>query len=272
MAQAPGHDLDRLRAKQVAYGIDGIRPHVRHRPGPEAMLGPVVGLGDMLREGGGEQPGAAQPAGADQADRLQRRGLEVQPISDQQLRAGRLGGGGDGAAVVLAGGHRLFQQDMQPGLQGGDGELAVLPVRQGHVEGVELAAFDRRMISVVMVGVGDAVALAQGLRLLLVAGDDGGHLGVAGVGDAGHERRLADPPGADDGIAHLAALNFDCHCWPPALLRATARRGGRGSPDGGTAAAPRIASRVASWRPARAASRRWLCGRRRHRACQAPGS
>ena len=48
--------------------------------------------------------------------------------------------------------------------------------------------------------------LASAPGLFLVAGDDGGHHGIARVLDAGHEVFLGDPARADHGVADFAAI------------------------------------------------------------------
>src|SRR6187402_858044 len=35
-------DFSGLGSKQISHGVDRIRPHIRHRPGPEPILGAMV--------------------------------------------------------------------------------------------------------------------------------------------------------------------------------------------------------------------------------------
>ena len=74
---------------------------------------------------------------------------------------------------------------MQPPLERGHGEGPVLPVRQRHIDRVEPAGIERRQIGVIVVNAADAVALAQRLRLAVVAGDDRGQRGIAGCATPG---------------------------------------------------------------------------------------
>ena len=95
---------------------------------------------------------------------------------------------------------------MDSGLQRLQHERRVVGIRRGEVDGVDVPGFQQRVESVVIGRVFDAVFFRQFTRLVLVAGDEGGHHGIAGVFDAGHEVLLGDPARAHHGVADFAAI------------------------------------------------------------------
>ncbi len=208
---AAGLDFDRLGAEHHAGGIDRIRPHIRHRSRPETIRGAVVVAGDILGKHRREQPHRAELARVHDAQSLQCRRLEVQAVGDHQLGAAALRRGHDGAAVQLQGGHRLFQQHMDAGVEGRDRVLAMHPVRQRDVDRVELAAGQSLRVLLIAPGP-ELVALAQDSELALVAADQSRELRVAGVLHPGHEGGLRDPPSAHHRVADLVAVLALFHC------------------------------------------------------------
>ena len=260
---APGGDrerLGRLGLEQVPDGVDRVRPHVEHRPGRRPVLGPVVVRAHVLGEHRRERPDPAHLARAEQVDHGQRGRLEVQPVGDHQLHARprRLG-----VEDLLALGdrdlHRLLEQHVDAGPQGGDGELGVPPVRRGDVDRVHLPAGQQGRELVVGVDrVGrHAPPLGHLGRLGRVAADQGRHDRVARVGHARHERLLGDVAQGDDAVADLLRRFQTEHALE--AHRGTPEDGvthpasGRGEPADGAMAGP---LRGRSPRPARRAPAR----------------
>ena len=98
---------------------------------------------------------------------------------------------------------------MNPGGERLDHERRVVGVGRGEVNGIDVPGLEQGLETVVVRDVLDVVHLCQSLRLLLVAGDEGGHHRIARVLDAGHEIFLGDPARADHGVADFAAIGRD---------------------------------------------------------------
>ena len=112
----------------------------------------------------------------------------------------------DSLAFLDADGHWLFEQQMDSGFERPDGEVDVVEVGCGEVDGVDGSGGEQLVELIVGVEGSDAVFFADLLRLFFVTGDERDDLAVAGVFDAGKKCGLRDPADADHGVADLSSL------------------------------------------------------------------
>jgi hypothetical protein len=106
---------------------------------------------------------------------------------------------------------------MDAGVERADGEIDVVPVGRGEVDGVDGSGGEELVVLVVAVerdaaGIFVSVAflfLADLLGFLLVAGDEGNDFAVLGVLDAGEKGGLRDPADANDSVTDFAVFDDD---------------------------------------------------------------
>jgi hypothetical protein len=93
---------------------------------------------DVLREHGREASQFAELACPRARDHLDGARFVMEPVRDHQLGTALLLRSDDLRCLVHAGGHRLFEQDMDTGFQGGNGILQMQEVGRGDIDRVDM--------------------------------------------------------------------------------------------------------------------------------------
>ncbi len=169
------------------------------------MRHPVFGIG--VEAGvAGEIAQLAELARGGAAGGIDIIGFEMDAISDTQLPVGRLGGGDHRRAFLGRRGHRLFAQHVLARLERADGIFGVQPDRQDDVDRIDILVVGDAVEIIVIVEFRDAVAGAQVLGLLRIAGDQGGDARAVRHDKARHDLAGGEAAQADDGPVDLLGL------------------------------------------------------------------
>ncbi len=155
------------------------------------------------------KPRVSQLPTLDQIDRLQVGFLEVEPIGDHELGLMFFGHPDHGAAVFLRHRHGLLAQDVNPAAESPFGILAVEMIGERYIDRVDRTAVQALVEFFVGVPPPDLILACQLLQLLGVAGNEGGQLGVFGVGKSRQHGDLGDVSQTDDGVTDLLGVRRD---------------------------------------------------------------
>ncbi len=121
---------------------------------------------------------------------------------------------------------RLLAEDVDPAARRPFGVLPVQMIGQGDVDRVDRPAVQALVELLVGVPPLDLILAAQLLQLLRIVGDEGGQLGVFGVGKSRQHGDLGDMSQTDDGVTDLlCAAARACGALGPLRLLAMGRRG-----------------------------------------------
>jgi hypothetical protein len=208
-----------LGLKDVARGVDAVNAEIQERTAALFGLSANVSWPHHVRESRFEQLHLAEPAVAGELEGLERRLLEVQPVSDHQLDASRLAGAVHLFALGDAGGERLFTEHVHPRRRSAQGELPVRRVRRCNVDGIDAPAaqhvFEARVVALHL----ELVLLAELGALLGISRDDRDELGVFFcVPERWQNSYLRNVPRTDHGVADLG---FFVAGHAPRLARGT---------------------------------------------------
>ncbi len=128
--------LNRLGRKEISNRIDGIRPHIRHRTRPEAVLCAMVLVIHRLRKRGREVAKMAKLARPRHLECPQCPRFMVQPVRHHELRARALGRIDDALALIHRDRHRLLKQQMNSSVQRSNSQIDVIPIRRREIDRV----------------------------------------------------------------------------------------------------------------------------------------